>query len=61
MWYQNGKEVLELYVKYIRPIKSGKKGEKYEFLLKPYIQYIFYNLFQVTIMFFNSNYVNWYE
>ena len=21
MWYQNGKEVLELYVQYIRPIK----------------------------------------
>ena len=25
MWYQNGKEALELYVQYIRPIESGKK------------------------------------
>ena len=28
MWYQNGKEVLELYVQYIRTIKSGKKRLK---------------------------------
>ena len=48
MWYQNGKEVLGLYVQCIRAIKSRKK-EKSK------------NLFQATIMFFNSNYVNWYE
>ena len=27
LWYQNGKEVLELYLEYIRPLKSAKKKD----------------------------------
>ena len=37
MWYQNGKEGLELYVQYSRPIKSGRKEKIMNFEFCPIV------------------------